>query len=478
MSDRDVGRTPAGVLRALGHRRAAAPTEDTPRWHLVAAEEASAAGRWDEAREALDRARANLNGDPLDTSEAAFVGLRMCVARLDILAATAELTDLVSLHDPADPVWNRRARGIIGEAPKAAGADLLLKLLPALPDETERGADVKRILPGPTETMPVLPGEAEWLEEARSGVSPRRLSGGQDTDDPLGAESSGDHQPEGPRRGIPDFQARQPQTPPDRDEKVSTEDPPPPPLTANASPLPPIPVQNPFTAAERARDAARNAAGEDRVGADSAPEPEVGDTPQQVMSRGWTDPQQPQDHELPAASDESVELFVLGDVETGAEPPAFTGRLFVAGTDVDLSDADGLRDRLVAAMLEGAVTDREGDELFHTASTFLNNFDYATAEALFSAAMQVPHLRVAGCEGLMQCLVKLGRLADAVTTAGLAVRLFSEDGPAVLGIVYWQGVAAEAQGDRVAARKCFERIVLSRQLEHFPDVAARLERVR
>jgi hypothetical protein len=449
MSDRDVARTPADQLRALGHRGLAAPTEDTPRWHLAAAEEASAAGRWDEAREALDRARANLNGDLRDTSEAAFVGLRLSVARLDILAATAELTNLMNLHDHGDPVWNRRARSVIAGAPKLAGTDLLLQLLPTLAAEPERGG-AERALAAPTE-IPVLPGEAEWLEEvADQGHGEPPVADA----DALGNEVPDDLL--GPTETAAEI-----------------------PVPARAAPLPPVPAVNPFTAAaERARGPIADVA---------FGEPDVGERATQREGRGPHSSggdgggrQSPhsEDRGRADASLEAPEILLLDHLDAAAEAPVFTGRLLVAGTDVDLSDADGLRDRLVEAMLAGAVTDQEGDELFHTASTFLNNFDYATAEALFSAAMQVPHLRVAGCEGLVQCLVKLGRMSDAVTTAALAVRIFSDDAQALLGILYWQGVAAEAQGDRLTARKCFERIVLSRQVEHFPDVSARLERIR
>ncbi len=155
----------------------------------------------------------------------------------------------------------------------------------------------------------------------------------------------------------------------------------------------------------------------------------------------------------------------------------FDGHVRVGDVDgIALDDADRLRDHLVEQML-ARVTDEEFQILFDTATTFLANGQLGSAELMFSAAMQSSTLRVAACEGLMQALVLAGRTDEAIANASRAVRLYARDGDAVLGIVYWQGVAAQAAGDRETARRCYERVAGSPAAPAYPEVRDRLREV-
>lgn len=141
----------------------------------------------------------------------------------------------------------------------------------------------------------------------------------------------------------------------------------------------------------------------------------------------------------------------------------------------DLEDADSLRDHLVERML-AEVTDDEFRLLFETATTFLANEQYDTAELMFSAAMQAPGLRVPACEGLVQALVLGGRHAEAITNAVRATRVFAREGAQLAGIYYWQGVAAQQSGDMEMARGCFDRVlVIPAAAAVYPDLRSRRE---
>jgi hypothetical protein len=142
----------------------------------------------------------------------------------------------------------------------------------------------------------------------------------------------------------------------------------------------------------------------------------------------------------------------------------------------DLEDADSLRDHLVERML-AEVTDDEFQLLFETATTFLANRQYDTAELMFSAAMQAPGLRVAACEGLVQALVLGGRHAEAITNAVRATRVFAREGAQLAGILYWQGVAAQESGDAEMARGCFDRVLATPAAAVYPELRSRRESV-
>jgi hypothetical protein len=162
---------------------------------------------------------------------------------------------------------------------------------------------------------------------------------------------------------------------------------------------------------------------------------------------------------------------------TSDEPTGFAGRVFVPPAGADLADADALRERLVEEMLAN-VGEAEGQLLFATATTFLNNGEFETAEIMFSAAMQIPELRLAACEGAMQALVGAGRSAEAMATGTRATRIFAREGEALLGIVYWHGVAAQAAGDAATALSCFARVDATPHRAQFPDLADRMVAVR
>lgn len=142
----------------------------------------------------------------------------------------------------------------------------------------------------------------------------------------------------------------------------------------------------------------------------------------------------------------------------------------------DLEDADSLRDHLVERML-AEVTDDEFLLLFETATTFLANGQYDTAELMFSAAMQAPGLRVAACEGLVQALVLGGRHSEAIANAVRATRVFAREGEHLAGVLYWQGVAAQESGDVEMARGCFDRVLATSATSVYPDLRSRRESV-
>jgi hypothetical protein len=140
----------------------------------------------------------------------------------------------------------------------------------------------------------------------------------------------------------------------------------------------------------------------------------------------------------------------------------------------DVEDADALRDHLVERMLAD-VSDDEFQLLFETATTFLANRQYDTAELMFSAAMQAPGLRVAACEGLVQSLALGGRHSEAIAAAARAARVFAREGAMLAGIVYWQGVAAQDSGDVAMARGCFDRVLATPAASVFPELRSRRE---
>lgn len=384
-------RTPAEQLRALGHTARRAPVEDSPRWHLAAAEDAMDERRWDMARAAVQRARETIGPGTPEADEAAFVALRLAVATVDLRSATGEVMALAARMDPADPVWNRRVRRIVEAAPPVLAASMragLLDLLPVLPEDETAGA-AAAVEPGiphvplPPGGLPQLPDDDAWQE---AGAEPEMSTAA-------------------------------------------------PPLTGADGP-PAAPARSPF-----------------RAGAD---------TPD-LRSRS-------------VADDEAL-VVLEGDPLPWTEPAGFTGRVFVPPAGADLTDADALRERLVEEML-AKVGEAEGQLLFATATTFLNNGEFETAEIMFSAAMQIPELRLAACEGAMQALVRGGRYAEAVATGTRATRIFAREGEALLGIVYWHGVAAQAGGNAATARNCFARIDATPHRAQFSDLAERMDAVR
>lgn len=337
-------------------------------------------GRWDTARAAVQRARETIEAGTPEEVEAAFVALRLAVATVDLRSATAEGIALTERMDPRDPVWNRRVRRIVAAAPRVFAAPMrtgLLKLLPLLPGDD---AAVPHVAV-PAGGLPLLPGEDDW-------------------DEPPADE---------PRR-----------------------------VAAATVPLPPIPTESPFRAAEPVVEP---------VAEPAAPDP--------VVSAG------------------ADEVLVWDAGPGGSDEPAgFGGRVLVPGAGADLTDADALREHFVEAML-ASVSEEEGQLLFDTASTFLNNREFGSAEIMFSAAMQVPAIRVPACEGVMQALIGAERFSEAVSTGTRALRIFGREGDALLGIVYCLGIAAQAQGDVATARSCYARVAESGHAEHFPELDAR-----
>lgn len=211
----------------------------------------------------------------------------------------------------------------------------------------------------------------------------------------------------------------------------------------------------------------------------------VGETAKGVAETTWPPPMPTVDPFLtarpnrsPPPSDEPDEVAVLAfdDSPQQEAPPPFSGRVVVEET-IDLTDTDQLRERMVEEMLAG-VTDDEAHQLFATAATFLNNGAPDSAERLFSATMRAPDLRVAACEGRMQALVQGGRCADAVTTGLRATRIFVREGDAVLGIVYWLGVAAQSEDNPEVASACFRRVATSGHAARFPDLPDRIASLR
>jgi tetratricopeptide (TPR) repeat protein len=374
-----AGRSPAAQLRALGHQPPRAPVEDSPRWHLTAAEEAMDAGDWDVARGAIDRARESIAPGSADADEACYAALRLALATVDLRLATAEVMALADRMDPLDPVWNRRVRRVVESAPAVFSPSMRVRLLELLP-----------AVPPPA----TIPGEEPYLGEFVV-----------------------------PADGLPPLPDEEPWDPAAGPALLQD---------ASGASFRPVPTESPFGA-----------------------------------GRVRPEPQQPPDDVL---------VFDEDALPPAATPAGFAGRVRIVASESDLSDADLLRERLVEEML-ASVTEDEGQLLFATASTFLNNGQFQSAEIMFSAAMQIPDLRLAACEGLMQALVAAGRHAEAVATAVRAERIFVRDAEALLGIVYWHGVAAQALGDTSAARTCFARVLAHPAHVHFPEVAARAETV-
>lgn len=361
-------RTPREQLEALGHQPPHGWKDDSPRWHLQAAEDALDRGRLEVARAAVQRARECAPPDSADAEEAAFVALRAAVASIDLRAATEEVQALRACHDDGDPVWNRRVRAIIAQAPTVFGASMRAGLLGLLPP----------------------------VQEPVEVVSERIDS------DPV------------------------------------------PEVLLPASGLPQLPDEDDFE-----------------------PAPAVNEAPVEPMLFSGIAPQPPSPLEL----EQSVAWVDPG------EPPhedraQFTGRVRVGEGEADLTDAEGLRERLVEEMLAG-VSEAEGQLLIDVATTFLNNREFGSAELLFSAAMGIPTLRVPACEGLVQTQVGGGSHEDAAGTAARALRIYAREGDALLGIVYWGGIAALELGDRETARRAFERISRSRHAAAFPDLEDR-----
>ncbi len=134
-----AARTPREQLEALGHQPPRGWKDDTPRWHLQSAEDALDHGRLEVARAAVRRARERALPGSADAEEAAFVALRAAVAALDLRGATDEVQALTGSNDPSDPLWNRRVRAIIAQAPAVFSASMragLLGLLPPVPELT------------------------------------------------------------------------------------------------------------------------------------------------------------------------------------------------------------------------------------------------------------------------------------------------------------------------------------------------------
>lgn len=178
-----------------------------------------------------------------------------------------------------------------------------------------------------------------------------------------------------------------------------------------------------------------------------------------------------------SAADDGDPVVVFDSLETAEEPDAFADRIVVDGQRFDLTAAESLRDHLVEAILS-TVTEAEGRLLFETATTFLGNHDFGTAEVLFSAGMQLPELRVACCEGLMKALLGAERFSEAVSTGSRALRIFAREGDALLGIVYLNGCAAQSLGDSGTARQSFDRVAESSYTSHFPDLDERRAALR
>lgn len=364
-------RTPREQLEALGHQPPHGWKDDSPRWHLRAAEDALDQGRLEIARAAVQRARESASPDSTDAEESAFVALRAAIASVDLRAATEEVQALRACHDDGDPVWNRRVRAIIAQAPAVFGASMragLLGLLPPVPEAVEAVSERIDSDPVPDVLLPVS--------------------------------------------GLPQLPEED-----DFDSAAAVNDAPVAPMFSGIAPHPPSPIEL-------------------------------------EQSVAWVDPGEPP-HE---------------------DRAQFTGRVRVGEGDADLTDAEALRERLVEEMLAG-VSEEEGQLLIDVATTFLNNREFGSAELLFSAAMGIPTLRVPACEGLVQAQVGGGRHEDAAGTVARALRIYAREGDALLGIVYWGGIAALELGDHEMARRAFERISRSRHAADFPDLEERFAAV-
>lgn len=422
MADGDGGRSPDEQIRTL--------REDLPRWHLEAAEDEIDAGRLDVARAALARARETLSAGA-DTDEAAFVAVRLAAASVDLKTATAEVVGLVTRQDPGDPVWNRRLRRIIEAAPRVFPRSMragLLDLLPPVPGDAASATGGAGFVASPT--LPDLPGEDEWGDAAPVAPATAADAGGGVVARPILPELPGkDDWGEGAAgvgADIGDGGAG---------ERAGAD-------RATGEELPPVPTVSPFARARGTR-----------------------------VAHAAEEPLQPVDRGVEQDGDDVVVLLDL-TLDGPAAPAGFSGWVRIAAEEADLTDADALRDRLVEEML-ASVSDEEGQVLFETATTFLINRDFETAEVMFSAAMQLPELRVPACEGVMQSLVGAGRFVEALATGARATRIFAREGDSLLGIVYLQGIAAQAVEDDALARSCFARIAASTHAAHFPDLQDR-----
>lgn len=455
------GVSPRAQLRAL--------SEDSPRWHIIAAEEALDEGALEVARAALSRARAAIVPGSAEEDEADFASVRLAIVGVDVRQAAAEVERLVRRHDPADSVWNLRIRALVESAPLPLGASLrerLLALLPPVPEEDESPVGHLNSWGGPLSPLLDLPGGDEWPARGQEPTGTSELP-------PIPTVS--------PFERASDERVGELASPPASDVQLEAnggevetthfvafgqplvdgsgggdgE-----PTTGGAEPdleaaSPTASVHVPGISPAAVQEAAQGNGGHADLAESAGSEP---------------------DERFDPAFDADVQLLVDETLGHSAVAPGFVGRVTI-GDEVDPRDADALRERLVEEML-ARFGDDQGQLLFDTASTFLNNAEFGAAELLFSAAMQVPEIRVAACEGLMQSLIGAGRFADAVSTASRACRIFARDGDALLGIVYLQGVAAQELGDYAVARACFARVAATAHAIHFPELEERERVVR
>jgi hypothetical protein len=303
----------------------------------------------------------------------------------------------------------------------------LLDLLPPVPGDAASTAGSAGIVASPT--LPDLPDEDEWGGAAPGAPDAAADFGGGVVARPILPELPGEDDWGEADAGVDADIGDGGEGEPAGTDRAQEE-------------LPPVPTVSPFERAKGTRVA--NAAEE----------------PLQLVDRG-----------VEQGLDDVVVLLDL-TLDGPAAPAGFSGRVTIAAEDADLTDADALRDRLVEEML-ASVSDEEGQLLFETATTFLINRDFETAEVMFSAAMQLPELRVPACEGVMQSLVGAGRFVEAVATGARATRIFAREGDSLLGIVYLQGIAAQAVEDDALARSCFARVAASGHAAHFPDLQDR-----
>jgi len=442
--------------------------DDPPRLHLALADEKIDEGCLDVARAALARARETILPGSPDADEAAFLAVRLAAASVDLRTATAEVKGLVERGDPADPVWNRRLRRIIEAAPPVlprAMRTALLDLLP--PVAADDGAIPSgNALDAPRPALPDLPGEDEW-----SAAVPGAWFIDAGPGDGL----------TGSAEGVPPVSPVPTVSPFGRGTEARAVPP---------SEPPPEPV-NGSRSAVTSGPALPDLPGEDEWGVDPPVEPLIAAAPADgepssredllpVPTVSPFDGARAVGAVLPAgptaepAAEPLDDIIVLVDETLGESAVAsgFSGRVTIGAADADLTDADALRDRLVAEMLS-SMSEEEGMLLFETATTFLINRDFETAELMFEAAMQCPEVRVPALEGVMRSLIGVGRFADAVATGARATRIFARAGDALLGIVYLQGIAAQEVQDAAMARSCFARVAASSHAAHFPDLRDR-----
>lgn len=438
--------------------------DDPPRLHLALADEKIDEGCLDVARAALARARETILPGSPDADEAAFLAVRLAAASVDLRTATAEVKGLVERGDPADPVWNRRLRRIIEAAPPVlprAMRTALLDLLPPLAAE-DGAIPSGRALDAPRPALPDLPGEDEW-----STAVPGAWSIGAGSGD--GAPGRDEHVPPvSPVPTVSPFGRRK------EARAVPPSEPPPEAVDGSSSAvtsglaLPDLPGEDEWDVAPPVElvITAAPADGEPGSREDLLPVPTVSPF-DGARAVGAVPPAEPPAEPLD-------DIIVLVDETLGESEVAsgFSGRVTIGAADEDLTDADALRDRLVEEMLS-SVSEEEGMLLFETATTFLVNRDFETAELMFEAAMQCPEVRVPALEGVMRSLIGAGRFADAVATGARATRIFARAGDALLGIVYLQGIAAQEVQDAATARSCFARVAASSHAAHFPDLPDR-----